>query len=130
MSFLPADKQNLGRHFDLTLKDFNNHVDEIYSKLVSVVDQHLLSGLSQWTLTSGIPSTAFQHVIKQIGKFYNGFSSVMPAKETTVRSNTIVIDFGIVGGSSRSSGCSSSNSSITVRALFNEILKCKKKFSL
>ncbi|CAD5229820.1 unnamed protein product [Bursaphelenchus xylophilus] len=84
LNALPPDKQNLGRHFDLTLRDYTDHVDEIYNKLVSVVDQHLLSGLAQWSLSSNSPSAAFQHIIRQIGKFYNGFSSVMPPKDTTL----------------------------------------------
>ncbi|CAD5225421.1 unnamed protein product [Bursaphelenchus okinawaensis] len=84
LNALPADKQNLGRRFDLTLRDYADHIDEIYNKLVLVVDQHLLSGLEQWTLSSNTPSNAFQHIIRQIGKFYNGFSSVMPPKDTTL----------------------------------------------
>lgn len=37
----------------------------------------------QWDLKSGVPSTAFQHVVRQIGKFYNGFAAVQPPAVTT-----------------------------------------------
>jgi vacuolar protein sorting-associated protein 54 len=47
LSTLPQTLQSQGRHFDTTLKDYNDHVEEIYSKLVTVVDQHLTNGLSQ-----------------------------------------------------------------------------------
>lgn len=38
---------NQGRHFDTTLRDYNDHVEEIFSKLIAVVDQHLVNGLNQ-----------------------------------------------------------------------------------
>uniref|UniRef100_A0A7E4VVQ6 Vacuolar protein sorting-associated protein 54 n=1 Tax=Panagrellus redivivus TaxID=6233 RepID=A0A7E4VVQ6_PANRE len=82
-SILPADKQNFLRHFDTTLRDYNNHTEEIYSKLASVVDFHLVSALTSYVVAGEAPSACFQQVIKQIGKFYNGFSSVMPPSETT-----------------------------------------------
>ncbi|KAI6189641.1 Vacuolar protein sorting-associated protein 54 [Aphelenchoides bicaudatus] len=85
--------QNQGRHFDTTLRDYNDHVEEIFSKLITVVDQHLITGLSQWDLKSGTPSTAFHHIVKQIGKFYNGFSTVMPPKVTTEMLHRIHAEF-------------------------------------
>ncbi|KAI6236808.1 Vacuolar protein sorting-associated protein 54 [Aphelenchoides besseyi] len=74
---------NYGRHFDTTIRDYNDHIEEIANKLIAVVDQHLTTGLNQWDLKSGIPSTAFQHVVRQIGKFYNGFVAVQPPTVTT-----------------------------------------------
>lgn len=44
---LPDRGQNQGRHFDTTLRDYNDHVEEIFSKLITVVEQHLITGLSQ-----------------------------------------------------------------------------------
>lgn len=41
---------NQGRHFDSTLRDYNDHVEEIFSKLIAVVDQHLTTGLDQVNL--------------------------------------------------------------------------------
>jgi vacuolar protein sorting-associated protein 54 len=38
---------NQGRHFDSALRDYNDHVEEIFSKLIAVVDQHLVTGLDQ-----------------------------------------------------------------------------------
>lgn len=47
LAALPAEQANAGRHFDLTLRDYNDHVDEIYNKLVSVVEQHVMVGLNK-----------------------------------------------------------------------------------
>jgi vacuolar protein sorting-associated protein 54 len=79
---LPSEKQHLLRHFDSTFRDYHDHVDEIYSKLSSVIDFHIVSCLSSWKTVGESPTPPFQQLIKQIGKFYNGFSSVMPASET------------------------------------------------
>uniref|UniRef100_A0A914Y3D8 Vacuolar protein sorting-associated protein 54 n=1 Tax=Panagrolaimus superbus TaxID=310955 RepID=A0A914Y3D8_9BILA len=80
---LPSEKHHLLRHFDSTSRDYQDHVDEIYSKLSSVIDFHIVSCLSSWQTTGEAPTAPFQQLIKQIGKFYNGFSSVMPPSETT-----------------------------------------------
>lgn len=44
---LPDHGQNQGRHFDTTMRDYNDHVEEIFNKLIAVVDQHLVNGLNQ-----------------------------------------------------------------------------------
>ncbi|KAI6186808.1 Vacuolar protein sorting-associated protein 54 [Aphelenchoides besseyi] len=83
LAAMPERDVNYGRHFDTTIRDYNDHIEEIANKLIAVVDQHLTTGLNQWDLKSGIPSTAFQHVVRQIGKFYNGFAAVQPPTVTT-----------------------------------------------
>uniref|UniRef100_A0AC34F5Y1 Vacuolar protein sorting-associated protein 54 n=2 Tax=Panagrolaimus sp. ES5 TaxID=591445 RepID=A0AC34F5Y1_9BILA len=80
---LSPEKHHLLRHFDSTSRDYQDHVDEIYSKLSSVIDFHIVSCLSSWQTQGEAPTPPFQQLIKQIGKFYNGFSSVMPPSETT-----------------------------------------------
>lgn len=64
MSTIPANKQNIRRHFDLTFQGLFNGVDGTYSKLVSY--QHFPKGLSRWSLNSGILSTAFEYVINKL----------------------------------------------------------------
>ncbi|KAI6230703.1 Vacuolar protein sorting-associated protein 54 [Aphelenchoides fujianensis] len=83
LAAMPERGVNYGRHFESTTRDYNDHVEEIANKLISVVDQHLITGLNQWDLKAGVPSTAFQHVVRQIGKFYNGFAAVQPPAVTT-----------------------------------------------
>lgn len=44
---LSQEKQNTLRYFDQVLKDYNNHIEEINNKLLSVMDTHLISALSE-----------------------------------------------------------------------------------
>uniref|UniRef100_A0A914CCL0 Vacuolar protein sorting-associated protein 54 C-terminal domain-containing protein n=1 Tax=Acrobeloides nanus TaxID=290746 RepID=A0A914CCL0_9BILA len=80
--FLPPERKNQLRYFDQTLRDYQDHINEINNKLVSVLDYHLVNGLSEWEINGQIPSPAFQQIVRQIGKFYNGFTNVMSPKIT------------------------------------------------
>ncbi|KAI1720539.1 vps54-like protein domain-containing protein [Ditylenchus destructor] len=84
---LPVDRHNTLRHFDKALKDFQDHIDEISNKLLIVMDNHLISALNEWKVdekgAEKAPTPAFQLIVKQIGKFYSGYSSVMPPKLST-----------------------------------------------
>uniref|UniRef100_A0A0R3RTR6 Vacuolar protein sorting-associated protein 54 n=1 Tax=Elaeophora elaphi TaxID=1147741 RepID=A0A0R3RTR6_9BILA len=84
---LPADKQLLLRHVDQLVRDYNDHAQEIVNKLITVIDHHLVMQLqavrphnigSQWDVKGSIPSPAFQQMCRQLGKFYNGLSGIMP----------------------------------------------------
>jgi vacuolar protein sorting-associated protein 54 len=79
---LPSDRQQQLRYFDQTLRDYNDHLNEINSKLLTVVDQHLITSLNEWELKPTTPSPTFQHIVRQIGKFYNGYASLMPQDQT------------------------------------------------
>uniref|UniRef100_A0A915D155 Vacuolar protein sorting-associated protein 54 n=1 Tax=Ditylenchus dipsaci TaxID=166011 RepID=A0A915D155_9BILA len=85
---LPIDKQNTLRYFDNILKDFTDHIDEIDNKLLMVIDNHLIGALTEWKVDDKggekTPTPAFQHIVKQIGKFYSGYSAIMPPNASTV----------------------------------------------
>ncbi|KAL3986141.1 Vps54-like family protein [Acanthocheilonema viteae] len=75
---LPADKQPLLRHIDQLVRDYNDHVQEIVNKLITVIDHHLIVQLQAWNVKGSIPSPAFQQMCRQLGKFYNGLTGIMP----------------------------------------------------
>ncbi|CAG9534461.1 unnamed protein product [Cercopithifilaria johnstoni] len=75
---LPADKQPLLRHVDQLVRDYNDHAQEIVNKLITVIDHHLVMQLQAWDVKGSIPSPAFQQMCRQLGKFYNGLTGIMP----------------------------------------------------
>lgn len=81
---LPQDRQAPLRHFDSVLKDYINHITEIDNKLLVIMDNHLIGALNEWRIEGKTPTPAFQHIIRQIGKFYSGYSAIMPSEITTV----------------------------------------------
>lgn len=44
---LPIERQNTLRHFDQVLKDFDDHIEEISKRLLSVMDNHLIGALTE-----------------------------------------------------------------------------------
>ncbi|KAM3716609.1 Vacuolar protein sorting-associated protein [Dirofilaria immitis] len=75
---LPTDKQPLLRHVDQLVRDYNDHAQEIVNKLITVIDHHLVTQLQAWNVKSSIPSPVFQQMCRQLGKFYNGLTGIMP----------------------------------------------------
>ncbi|OZC07221.1 hypothetical protein X798_05799, partial [Onchocerca flexuosa] len=75
---LPVDKQSLLRHIDQLVRDYNDHAQEIVNKLITVIDHHLVTQLQTWNVKGSIPSPTFQQIGRQLGKFYNGLTGIMP----------------------------------------------------
>ncbi|VDM92260.1 unnamed protein product [Litomosoides sigmodontis] len=75
---LSADKQPLLRHVDQLVRDYNDHAQEIMNKLIAVIDHHLVMQLQVWDVKCSTPSPAFQQMCRQLGKFYNGLTGIMP----------------------------------------------------
>ncbi|VDN07709.1 unnamed protein product [Thelazia callipaeda] len=75
---LPADKLPLLRHIDQLVRDYSDHAQEIVNKLITVIDHHLDVQLQTWEVKGSIPSPTFQHMCRQLGKFYNGLTGIMP----------------------------------------------------
>lgn len=75
---LSADKQPLLRHVDQLVRDYNDHSQEIVNKLITVIDHHLLMQLQVWDIKGSVPSPTFQQMCRQLVKFYNGLTGIMP----------------------------------------------------
>lgn len=80
---LGEEKQNQLRHMNQVVRDYNDHVQEITNKLVSVIEHHIVAQLHNWEVKGSIPSPAFQQICRQLGKFYSGLTGIMP--ETMIR---------------------------------------------
>uniref|UniRef100_A0A0N4WMZ1 Vacuolar protein sorting-associated protein 54 n=1 Tax=Haemonchus placei TaxID=6290 RepID=A0A0N4WMZ1_HAEPC len=72
---LKEDQKHLLRHFKqvLALTDYGDHIKEITSKLVSVIDHHTTN-----CLNNVVPSSSFQQICRQMQKFHNGLAGIIP----------------------------------------------------
>ncbi|VDM67674.1 unnamed protein product, partial [Strongylus vulgaris] len=75
---LKEDQKHLMRHFRQALMDYSDHIGEIRSKLISVIDHHTINCLSNWEVSSSVPSSSFQQICRQMQKFHNGLAGIIP----------------------------------------------------
>ncbi|XGW01766.1 hypothetical protein V3C99_014122 [Haemonchus contortus] len=75
---LKEDQKHLLRHFKQALTDYGDHIKEITSKLVSVIDHHTTNCLNNWEISSSVPSSSFQQICRQMQKFHNGLAGIIP----------------------------------------------------
>ncbi|KAK6010037.1 Vps54-like protein, partial [Ostertagia ostertagi] len=75
---LREDQKHLLRHFKQALTDYSDHIGEITSKLVSVIDHHTTNCLNNWEISSSVPSPSFQQICRQMQKFHNGLAGIIP----------------------------------------------------
>ncbi|CAJ0590259.1 unnamed protein product [Cylicocyclus nassatus] len=78
---LKEDQKHLMRHFRQALTDYSDHIGEIKFKLISVIDHHTTNCLSNWEVSSSIPSPSFQQICRQMQKFHNGLAGIIPDEQ-------------------------------------------------
>ncbi|KAL6742265.1 hypothetical protein Aduo_015431 [Ancylostoma duodenale] len=78
---LKEDQKHLMRHFKQALSDYSDHISEITSKLISVIDHHTINCLSNWEVSSSVPSPSFQQICRQMQKFHNGLAGIIPDEQ-------------------------------------------------
>ncbi|KAK5981658.1 Vps54 domain-containing protein, partial [Trichostrongylus colubriformis] len=86
---LREDQKHLLRHFKQVLTDYGDHIGEITSKLVSVIDHHTLSCLNNWEVSSSVPSPSFQQICRQMQKFHNGLAGIIPDEQIKALFETV-----------------------------------------
>uniref|UniRef100_A0A0N5AQS1 Vacuolar protein sorting-associated protein 54 n=1 Tax=Syphacia muris TaxID=451379 RepID=A0A0N5AQS1_9BILA len=76
--YLKDEKKSQLRYISKVVRDYNDHIQEITNKLISVIDHHVIAQLKTWELKGNIPTPTFQQICKQFNRFYNGLSGIMP----------------------------------------------------
>ncbi|GMR59937.1 hypothetical protein PMAYCL1PPCAC_30132 [Pristionchus mayeri] len=90
--FIPVLKREFGRilgesdapqlrYFQKVRTDYNDHVNEIVTKLISVIEHHTTNCLATWSVGGAPPSSAMQTLCKQLGKFHAGVHGIMPDEQ-------------------------------------------------
>ncbi|XP_076820156.1 vacuolar protein sorting-associated protein 54-like isoform X2 [Clavelina lepadiformis] len=69
------------RHFDHVTKDYQDHVNEVETKLTVIVAGVVDKYLSKWEVKAPVPSYAFRNICKQIVKFHDTVSSLLPENQ-------------------------------------------------
>lgn len=75
---LPPKQYVLLSQFDQILKDYNNHRQELFSKIVNLMEDLFKSIFSKWEVKAPMPSQAMRGAVKQITKLHESLSSVLP----------------------------------------------------
>ncbi|XP_077427214.1 vacuolar protein sorting-associated protein 54 isoform X2 [Vanacampus margaritifer] len=70
------------RHFDHITKDYNDHVAEIWAKLVAIMDSVFEKVLTKYEVKAPMPSSCFRHVCKQMVKMHEAINDLLPAEQT------------------------------------------------
>ncbi|KAJ1363739.1 hypothetical protein KIN20_023664 [Parelaphostrongylus tenuis] len=86
---LKDDQKHLMRHIKQTLIDYTNHIGEITSKLISVIDHCTRNCLNNWSVSSSVPSTSFQQICRQMVKFHNGLAGIIPDDQIKLLFETV-----------------------------------------
>ncbi|GMS81607.1 hypothetical protein PENTCL1PPCAC_3782, partial [Pristionchus entomophagus] len=69
------------RYFQKVRTDYSDHVNEIVTKLISVIEHHTSNCLATWSVGGAPPSLAMQTLCKQLGKFHAGVHGIMPDEQ-------------------------------------------------
>ncbi|XP_076464051.1 vacuolar protein sorting-associated protein 54-like isoform X2 [Babylonia areolata] len=88
---LPAKNHSMLKHFDKIVKDYQDHIEEICNKLVSIAENSLEGLLSKYEVKAPMPSQCFRSVCKQLAKLHEALLGVLPqqqVRELFVRMNT------------------------------------------
>ncbi|XP_061130182.1 vacuolar protein sorting-associated protein 54 isoform X2 [Syngnathus typhle] len=73
---------NVLRHFDHIIKDYNDHVSEIWAKLVAIMDSVFEKVLTKYEVKAPMPSACFRNVCKQMVKMHEAINDLLPAEQT------------------------------------------------
>ncbi|KAK2560887.1 Vacuolar protein sorting-associated protein 54 [Acropora cervicornis] len=75
---LPPKQYVLLTQFDQILKDYNNHRQELFSKIVNLMEEVFKTIFSKWEVKAPMPSQAMRSAVKQITKLHESLSAVLP----------------------------------------------------
>ena len=69
----------------MAIIDFQDHVNEVENKLTTIVMSVLERQLTKWEVKAPVPSPVFRNICKQITKFYDTVSSLLPTVSNLAR---------------------------------------------
>ncbi|XP_068729722.1 vacuolar protein sorting-associated protein 54-like [Montipora capricornis] len=75
---LPPKQYVLLSQFDQILKDYNNHRQELFSKIVNLMEEVFRSIFSKWEVKAPMPSQSMRSAVKQVTKLHESLSPVLP----------------------------------------------------
>nr|Q9JMK8.1 RecName: Full=Vacuolar protein sorting-associated protein 54; AltName: Full=Vps54-like protein [Rattus norvegicus]CAB96885.1 Vps54l-like protein [Rattus norvegicus] len=79
---LPRKQWSLLRHFDHITKDYHDHIGEISSKLIAIMDSLFDKLLSRCEVEAPAPSPCFRNICKQMTKMHEAIFDLLPKEQT------------------------------------------------
>ncbi|XP_071832408.1 vacuolar protein sorting-associated protein 54-like isoform X1 [Apostichopus japonicus] len=78
---LPTKQMILLKNCDKICKDYNDHVQEIFNKLVAIMDDSLSQCLSTWVVKAPVPSPCFREICKRNRRLHEAISVLLPSEQ-------------------------------------------------
>uniref|UniRef100_A0AC35TV51 Vacuolar protein sorting-associated protein 54 n=1 Tax=Rhabditophanes sp. KR3021 TaxID=114890 RepID=A0AC35TV51_9BILA len=75
---LQETNKNQLRYFTQGIKDFDDHINEITSKIMTVVEYNMLTSFQAWKVKPKLPSMEIQNVSRQLNKLHMAVTEIMP----------------------------------------------------
>lgn len=69
------------KHLDQILKDYQDHIDEISNKLVTIMESMVDQQLSRWEVKAPMPSACFRAICKQMAKLHEAIIEILPQNQ-------------------------------------------------
>ncbi|KAL4238528.1 Vacuolar protein sorting-associated protein 54 [Mactra antiquata] len=69
------------KHFDQITKDYQDHIDEISNKLVTILECLVDTQLSRWEVKAPMPSSCFRAICKQMAKLHEAIIDILPQEQ-------------------------------------------------
>uniref|UniRef100_A0A8C6BV30 Vacuolar protein sorting-associated protein 54 n=1 Tax=Monodon monoceros TaxID=40151 RepID=A0A8C6BV30_MONMO len=79
---LQPKQYSMLRHFDHITKDYHDHIAEISSKLVAIMDSLFDKLLSKYEVKAPVPSACFRNICKQMAKMHEAIFDLLPEEQT------------------------------------------------
>lgn len=74
-------------------KDIQNHIQQLESKVLSIMNTLLYDQLTKWDAKPPVPSKAFRNISRHIIKLHEAVSSVLPSKQVSYLYEIVHKDF-------------------------------------
>ncbi|KAH9492137.1 Vacuolar protein sorting-associated protein 54 [Bulinus truncatus] len=75
---LPAKNSSMLKNFRKITKDYDDHIEEINHKLISISDNMAEQQLSKYEVKAPMPSQCFRNICKQMAKLHEALVGILP----------------------------------------------------
>ncbi|XP_035680170.1 vacuolar protein sorting-associated protein 54-like isoform X2 [Branchiostoma floridae] len=90
---LQHKQQPMLKSFQQVIKDYNDHIQEIASKLIAIMDDMFEKSLAKWEAKAPMPSSTFRTICKQISKLHEAIVDLLPPEQIRVLFTRINVSF-------------------------------------
>ncbi|ESO85430.1 hypothetical protein LOTGIDRAFT_229439 [Lottia gigantea] len=78
---LPQKNQNMLKYFEQVVNDYENHIEEINNKFVSIMEKELENRLFKYEVKAPMPSNCFRTICKNNTKLHEALIDILPVSQ-------------------------------------------------